>query len=437
MVRARDRIASHSSALWKGLLILVALVLSVLFGAYFLVIWIMSNPPHVSYQAILADLDNDGDLDAVLANGVNEGLTESTLWINQGGEQGGQPGKFIVSGQRLGNSDYHTVETGDLDGDGDQDILLGNGYFGLELFINQGGVQGGDVGLFKSATSFSGADVWGGLHPSGLGDIDQDGDLDIVSGNCCGGMMMRDNGEPERIPAINAIWINQTAESLLAPIKKLPEFELVRLPAEEMDGTSAITLGDMDNDGDLDAFLAKTAETNGPDDQYNLRTSYRLWWNDGSGKFITGELDLGCPNVQDLALGDLDGDGDLDVLAATASGGQIILNIGSAQRGSPNQFAILPGSLGSLFTTSVFLGDLNGDGRLDALLGSAGQAQVWLNDGHGNFRREQILRYPSRHAVALGDVDGDGDLDVFTALLAEHYQVWLNDGNGNFTESRK
>jgi hypothetical protein len=200
-----------------------------------------------------------------------------------------------------------------------------------------------------------------------------------------------------------------------------------------LDGTKAVALGDLDSDGDLDAFLAKTFETLVPDNQSNLRTSYRVWWNDGRGGFTPVDPELDCPYVQDLALGDLDGDGDLDVLAATQTGGQIILNYGEAQRSDPGQFAILPGSLGSRFSTSVFLGDLNSDGSLDALLGSAGQAQIWLNDGRGSFRQEQTLRYPSRHGVALGDVDGDGDLDVFTALLAEHYKVWLNDGNGRFT----
>jgi hypothetical protein len=428
MAQTRGWFASHKGVLLASLLIFFVLVLAFLYLAFW---WLYTNPPHVSYQAALADLDGDGDLDAVLANGVNEGRSESTIWINQGGAQGGRPGAFADSGQRLGSSNYRTVKTGDLDGDGDLDILLGNQWFGLEMFINQGRAQGGVIGLFKSATTFDGGGIWGGLHPISLGDLDDDGDLDILTGNCCGGLMMHDNAEPERIPAFNVMWLNQTAEKALS-LTKLPEFTLVRLPPEELDGTKAVALGDLDGDGDLDAFLAKTLETFSPDDQYNLRTSYRVWWNDGRGSFSTGDVDLGCPYIQDLALGDLDGDGDLDVLAATQTGGQIILNYGGAQGGAPGQFAIHPGSLGSRFSTSVFLGDLNGDGSLDALLGSAGQAQIWLNDGLGSFHQEQTLRYSSRHGVALGDVDGDGDLDVFTALLAEHYKVWLNDGNGRF-----
>ena len=429
MAQTRGWFASHKGVLLASLLIFFVLVIAFLCLAFW---WLYTNPPYISYQTALADLDGDGDLDAVLANGVNEGRSESTIWINQGGAQGGRPGAFADSGQRLGIAEYRTVKTGDLDGDGDLDILLGNQWFGLEMFINQGGAQGGEIGLFESATTFSGGDIWGGLHPISLGDVDHDGDLDILTGNCCGGLMMHDNAEPERIPPFNVMWLNQTAEQALS-LSKLPEFTLVRLPPEELDGTRAVALGDLDGDGDLDAFLAKTLETFDPNDQSNGRTSYRVWWNDGRGGFTPDDQELDCPYVQDLALGDLDGDGDLDVLAATQIGGQIILNYGEAQRSAPGQFAILPGSLGNRFSTSVFLGDLNSDGSLDALLGSAGQAQIWLNDGLGSFHQVQALRYPSRHGVALGDVDGDGDLDVFTALLAEHYKVWVNDGLGRFT----
>ena len=436
MTQVRGWFASHAGAL-RSVLLWFERALVVLGLVALWLITILINPPHSSYRAVLADLDGDGDLDAVLANGVNEGRSESTIWINQGGAQGGRPGAFADSGQRLGSAEYRTVTTGDLDGDGDLDILLGNTWYGLDMFINQGGAQGGETGRFNSAGTFSGDGIWGGLHPIGLGDLDRDGDLDIVTGNCCGGLMMRDNEEPERIPAFNMLWINRTAEESLSQITKVPVFQPVRLPQEDMDGTEAVALGDLDSDGDLDVFLAKTVETHGPNDEYNLRTSYRVWWNGGAGNFSAGDLDLDCPNVKDLALGDLDGDGDLDVLAATRSGGQVILNQGGAQEGTPGQFAIAPGNLGRLITTSVFLGDVNGDGSLDALLGSAWQAQIWLNDGQGNFRQSPAaLHYSMLEAVALGDVNGDGNLDVFSARLAQYYRVWLNDGNGGFAATR-
>ena len=87
------------------------------------------------------------------------------------------------------------------------------------------------------------------------------------------------------------------------------------------------------------------------------------------------------------------------------------------------------------------LGDFNGDGDLDALI--VGHAlPVWLNQGDGQFVSSgQQLQTRGTNALALGDVDGDGDLD---AMLAEHEEaaiggsgihIWLNDGTGMFTES--
>jgi hypothetical protein len=82
----------------------------------------------------------------------------------------------------------------------------------------------------------------------------------------------------------------------------------------------------------------------------------------------------------------------------------------------------------------VRLADLDGDGDLDAFVGSEGDARVWLNDGTGHFDLgRQTLRYSlSRHIPALGDVDGDGDLDVVAGRARRRPKVWLNDGAGRF-----
>jgi hypothetical protein len=77
------------------------------------------------------------------------------------------------------------------------------------------------------------------------------------------------------------------------------------------------------------------------------------------------------------------------------------------------------------------LGDLDGDGDLDALVSSTERAEVWLNDGRASFRLSgQQLDLPNYHAIALGDLDGDGDLDLFAGYLNKRYSVWWNDGFG-------
>jgi len=67
---------------------------------------------------------------------------------------------------------------------------------------------------------------------------------------------------------------------------------------------------------------------------------------------------------------------------------------------------------------------------LDAFLGSDKQGHIWLNDGQGYFSDTgQRLNYSARHAIALGDVNGDENVDVVVGKLNEAV-VWFNDGNG-------
>jgi hypothetical protein len=87
--------------------------------------------------------------------------------------------------------------------------------------------------------------------------------------------------------------------------------------------------------------------------------------------------------------------------------------------------------LGSRRSTDIALGDLDGNGDLDALVGNEGQAQVWLNDGQGRFSPNgQELAIPSgwNMGLDLGDLDGDGDLDAFIVVATGPGRILLNQG---------
>jgi hypothetical protein len=180
-----------------------------------------------------------------------------------------------------------------------------------------------------------------------------------------------------------------------------------------------VALGDLDGDLDLDAFVANDGDPN------------KVWLNDGSGNFSDSGQSLGSANSQRVALGDLDGDLDLDAFVANYNGAnKVWLNDGSGNFSDSGQ------SLGSSATHGIALGDIDNDGDLDSFAANISASKVWLNDGSGNFSDSgQSLGSSYSWSVVFGDTDGDNDLDAFVANISAANTVWLNDGNGNFTDS--
>jgi hypothetical protein len=305
----------------------------------------------VNLQLALGDLDRDGHLDVVIARPKG---SPSLVCLNDG------TGIFGPACQGLSGSASNGVALGDLDGDGDLDIFLANGDHvaaqseANEVWLNQGGTQGGAPGTF------------------GLG-WTQSSDLSIS--NC-------------------------------------------------------LALGDLDGDGDLDAFIGTTHNQDS-----------RLWTNNGAGSFSAGWVEgglLDAPGTLDVALGDLDGDGDLDVFEGKAGLNRVWVNEGGAQAGTMGTFgAGWEQTLNPANTKGVALGDLDGDGDLDALAANTDSADViWRNEGPSGFTRSALSTESlDSRAAALGDLDDDGDLDV---VVANWYraadQVWRNDGNLAFTD---
>ena len=139
---------------------------------------------------------------------------------------------------------------------------------------------------------------------------------------------------------------------------------------------------------------------------------------------------FGVDRSYGLDTGDLDGDGDLDAVVAKGSGQPetVWLNDGS---GDLTPHPTTP-SFGGDDSFDIALGDLDGDGDLDAVVANGlGQAQtVWLNDGAGNFAAQSDtpdFGEGSSSCVVLGDLDGDGDLDTIIGDYGSaDVTVWLN-----------
>ena len=147
--------------------------------------------------------------------------------------------------------------------------------------------------------------------------------------------------------------------------------------------------------------------------------------------FVDSGQDLGQGNGASVVVGDVDGDGDMDALINnTDKNSLLLLNDGTGKFTLSDQ-EFKPG-------TGAAFGDLNGDKSLDIFITEETTNEVWLNDGKGVFSTgDQSLVSPESSSVALGDLDGDGDLDAFvTNWNGNPDQVFLNDGSGNFQRQR-
>ena len=182
-----------------------------------------------------------------------------------------------------------------------------------------------------------------------------------------------------------------------------------------------VKLGDLDGDGDLDVFVANYSSP-----------ANKVWLNDGSGTYADSGQSLGSGLSFCVALGDIDNDGDLDAFVSNDGPNRVWLNDGSGTFTDSGQ------SLGSGYSKGVRLGDVDCDGDLDAFIANHDEPNtIWLNDGSGTFTDSgQSLGNSKSMEFAFGDLDDDGDLDVYVANAGNQAnKVWLNDGSGTFTDS--
>lgn len=199
------------------------------------------------------------------------------------------------------------------------------------------------------------------------------------------------------------------------------------IPLETTSETSAnASMGDLDGDGDLDIVLAKGRHDPLID---------RVLLNDGKGGFVASNLGPDADRTYTAALTDADGDGDLDVLTSndTPDRKLVFLNNGKGQFTVAGTWGVAKWS-----TRNAAIADMNGDGRPDVIAANRpGPSNVCLNLGGGRFQTDCIA-VPAKSATTVVPVDFDRDGFIDLAVPARDggpNQIFFNDGKAGFART--
>jgi hypothetical protein len=342
----------------------------------------ISSPPLGAQCLRTADIDGDGDVDILSSS---EAAEEIVWYENLGGVTFGPP-------QQINDLSYEfsSFQPIDFDSDGDIDVVskaYSNGS--IAWFENLGG------GVFANEQAVGYAS---GVTVMDIADLNGDGDLDVVATS---------NG------ASNVTWFESLGNGSFAPAVIITNIAFA----------SDVIAADLDGDGDMDIL---------PRD-----SSVEWYENNGTGAFPTSHvINTSTQFVGFIFLAaDLDGDGDNDIIGSTTEVIQLE-NLGAGSFGSGVQI-----TFSALEATAVSTGDIDGDGKTDILSAARYSDKIsWHRNLGGHVFAPEVaihigwsgLNGPT--SVHAADMDNDGDLDVLVSAQYDHRIAWHNNpGNGDFT----
>jgi len=368
-----------------------------------------SSGRHGANALATGDLGGDGDPDLLWGDFFSQSLY---LLENTGSCDAPQierAADVYPDENPIQTSGYNASALADVDGDGDQDLLVGvlgggSGTSSVDnlLFLENTGTDAQPSYVRRTRRFLRTLDV-GLVSAPALVDLDGDGDQDLVVGN---------NAEPGAASARLHLFSNVGSASA-------PAFEQQRdrlLPNAE-DGFNFVpAFGDVDDDGDPDLYLGTFSGT------------VRFYRNEGTAtdpqfeREPTGDVDLPQGNFATPALTDIDADGDLDLFVGSSSSEGIVAffrNVGTPQ--APDfqlEAERYAGIEADRRRTHPTFADADGDGGADLFLGTEAGVSFYRNTGTPDQAvfdaPSDSLRLPLRSlaAPALADLDGDRRPDL-------------------------
>ena len=401
-------------------------------------------------------MNGDGSLDLIVGNDGSQSL----VYLNDGhghyydgsvGSCDALPDNIRCFG---GGEDRTTsVAVADLNSDGLLDIVAGLQSGQSRVYLNDGREP------FAGSRAFGPAR--GNTLSVAVGDVNGDAAPDIVTGNETHGVVYPNDGKGG--------FYSGPVDDCAAPAAAFRCFGANR--------TDAVALADVNGDGKLDIVAGSNLSA-------EAGTQSAVYLNDGAGGFSTAaSSDCGLPEnantmrclgsndaaavIGRVAAGDLNGDGRPDLVLAYRSGANAAyLNSGQGVFSSENSFdvqvaptrnvvledltaeaAISSAASADPADRSLTLADVNADGTLDIIAGTSQQGSyVYLNnylnekDGAVHFDPTRAVAFGAGSeavaAVAAGDVDDDGDLDLAVGNDNQRSAIYLNDGAGAFPPGR-
>ena len=402
---------------------------------------IITTSLQFAHSVIATDIDGDGDMD-VLSASNSDGYDNKIAWYENTDSNGIFGTQQIITTNAIGAA---SVFASDIDGDGDMDVLSasygddkiawyrninGNGTFGTQQIIttspaSPNSVLASDIDgdgnkdvLFSSYNkiawykningngTFSTPQIItigvSGTNSVVATDMDGDGDMDVL-------FALADDNK--------IAWCENTNGNGI--------FGAQQTIATNIADANTVYATDIDGDGDIDVISASPYD-------------YTISWyeNDGSGTFGSQQIITTIAAYpEDVFATDIDGDGDMDVISASSDDNKIAWYENTDGTGTFGTQQIITTSLD--YAYSVFASDMDGDGDMDILSASAFDNKIaWYEntDGNGTFGAQQIITTNADYALSVfaTDIDSDGDMDVLSA--GDDKIAWYEntDGNGTF-----